>query len=90
MDVAGAEKSKKKKPKRIVDDNETSYQDELANMDSIDIRKLSYEDAYIYKMSTPISLTNLMVNMPICLLAISLMALILVAFAVQSFGWLLP
>ncbi len=59
-------------------------------MDEIEFKKLSIEDKYIYRLSKPTSLTNLMVNQPICLLIFSLMTLFLLAFAVISFGWLLP
>lgn len=53
-----------------------------------DSSKLTGEDAHIYKMSTPISLTNLMVNHPFCFILTFFFMLAVISLAVVSFGWL--
>ena len=54
------------------------------------MNKLTFEEAYIYKMSTPISCTNLMVNHPLCLVLVIFFLLIIISLATISFGWMLP
>jgi len=51
---------------------------------------MTYEEAHINKLSTPISLTNMMVNKPICLVILALLVLGTITFVVLSLGWFLP
>ena len=53
-------------------------------------QKMSNFEAHIYKMSEPRSLTNIMVNAPICLLLIAFFIMALITSFVANLGWILP
>ena len=52
-----------------------------------DPSKLSNEDAYAYKLSEPIFLTNVMVNHPVILIIMAFMVMILISLVVISLEW---
>eukprot|EP00353_Schmidingerella_taraikaensis_P000441 CAMPEP_0185597114 /NCGR_PEP_ID=MMETSP0434-20130131/81161_1 /TAXON_ID=626734 ORGANISM="Favella taraikaensis, Strain Fe Narragansett Bay" /NCGR_SAMPLE_ID=MMETSP0434 /ASSEMBLY_ACC=CAM_ASM_000379 /LENGTH=84 /DNA_ID=CAMNT_0028225751 /DNA_START=221 /DNA_END=472 /DNA_ORIENTATION=- len=83
--------TRKKKKKAVHKRSEEEVSDmEMADgaaEGSINLSKLSAEEAHIYKMSTPISVTNLMINHPMCLVLINFFILSVISLAAFSFGW---
>lgn len=83
-------RKKKKKQNRRSEDEVSDQEIGISNSGEINLNKLTFEEAYIYKMSTPISCTNLMVNHPLCLVLVIFFLLIIISLATISFGWMLP